>query len=365
MSDLQLSLIGLGIVLVIGVYAYNKWQERKHRLHAERIFRSTHADVLLGRKPSEERDDVALRIEPVLPAAEAPLAEAPAEASAGFPLAAGEPPADLADPAIDCIARLESAEPIAAAYLWQAQQQAFAGLARPLRWSGYDEQAGAWIVLGAEAGGRYRRLRAALQLADRRGPLTDQELTLFLNGVQRIAEEFLAVIDLPARAEILERAARLDRACAGVDIQIGVNVVAAAAPFAGTKLRGLAEAAGLVLREDGMYHACDEGGATRFTLSNLDTAAFAAEAMKDLASHGVSFALDVPRVDDGLAAFDDMIALARQFCASLGGRLVDDNRAPLADSALDVIRDKIVETGQRMSEEGLQAGSPAALRLFS
>ena len=40
MSDLQLSLIGLGIALVGGVFAYNKWQERKHRKLAERVFRS-------------------------------------------------------------------------------------------------------------------------------------------------------------------------------------------------------------------------------------------------------------------------------------------------------------------------------------
>ena len=40
---------------------------------------------------------------------------------------------------------------------------------------------------------------------------------------------------------------------------------------------------------------------------------------------------------------------------SLGGTLVDDNRAPLADSALDVIHDKIVESEQRMAAPGLIA----------
>ena len=67
MSDLQLSLIGLGVALVAGVFAYNKWQERKHRKMAESVFRGNHPDVLLGRKqsdPAENDGSAELRIEP-------------------------------------------------------------------------------------------------------------------------------------------------------------------------------------------------------------------------------------------------------------------------------------------------------------
>ena len=373
MSDLQLSLIGAGIGLVAAVFAYNKWQERKHRKLAERVFRSDHPDVLLGRKQAGEQAGPE-RIEPAVQRAEqdgtaepaigaAPVAEAPAELQ-GVCIAA-EPPESLADPAIDCVVRFESAETIAGPYLWQAQQQAMGKLAKPLAWCGLNERSGLWERVTAHGAADYRRLRVALQLADRRGPLTDPELTLFLNGVQRLADEFLAVADMPARNEVLTRAAEIDRFCAGVDIQIGVNVVAGGAPFAGTKLRGLAEAAGMVLREDGMFHALDDGGATLYTLSNIEAAPFAAEELKAFASHGLSFTLDVPRVAAGPRVFDRMIALAKQFAQSLGGTLVDDNRVPLGGSALDVIHDKIVEIEQRMAAQGLIAGGPQALRLFS
>ncbi|MCZ7656157.1 MAG: cell division protein ZipA C-terminal FtsZ-binding domain-containing protein [Rhodocyclaceae bacterium] len=73
----------------------------------------------------------------------------------------------------------------------------------------------------------------------------------------------------------------------------------------------------------------------------------------------------MPRVAGGPRVFDRMIVLAKQFAGSLGGTLVDDNRAPLGDSALDVIHDKIVEVEQRMAEQGLVAGGTQALRLFS
>lgn len=369
MSDLQLSLIGVGMALVGGVFAYNKWQERKHRKLAERVFRGDHADVLLGKRQPQEGEAASglpeepERIEPVLQPGGAPLPEGSAESPTLR--AEAEPPQGLADPAIDCVVRFESAEPIGGPYLWQAQQQAFAKLAKPVCWSGVNERSGLWERLTANGAGDYRRLRAALQLADRRGPLSDSELSLFFNGVQRLADEFLAVADVPPRNETLARAAEIDRFCAGVDIQIGVNVVATGAPFPGTKLRGLAEAAGMTLGEDGMFHSVDGEGATQFTLSSLETAPFDAAEMKSFATHGVSFVIDVPRVAAGPQAYDRMIALAKQFAISLGGKLVDDNRASLPDSALDVIHDKIVEIGQRMASQGLIAGGPQALRLFS
>lgn len=380
MSDLQLSLIGAGITLVALVFAYNKWQERKHRRLAERVFRGDHPDVLLGRKQAEPAEgggaaDGEERIEPALqPAAESGQSEPAAPGAPGSDVAAGlqgmrvaaEPPQELADPAIDCVVRFESAEMIGGPYLWQAQHQAMGKLSKPLCWCGLNERTGAWERLTAHGAGDYRRLRAALQLADRRGPLSDAELTIFLNGVQRLADEFLAVSDMPARNDVLARAAEIDRFCAGVDIQIGVNVVAAGAPFAGTKLRGLAEAAGMTLSEDGLFRATsDDGGVTLYTLSNLDAAPFAAEEMKSFSTHGITFTLDVPCVAGGPRVYDCMIALARQFAASLGGALVDDNRAPLPDSALALIHDKIVEIEQRMAERGLIAGGTQALRLFS
>lgn len=375
MSDLQLSLIGLGVALVGGVFAYNKWQERKHRKLAERVFRGDHPDVLLGRRPADapQADEGgAERIEPGIQAAQDDMDEPMAAVHGGDApddlqglSVAAEPPEYLVDPSIDCVVRFESAEPIGGPYLWQAQHQSMSKLSKPLIWCGLNERTGVWERLTANGVGDYRRLRAALQLADRRGPLTDSELTLFLNGVQRLADEFLAVADLPVRNDVLARAAEIDRFCAGVDIQIGVNVVTSSAPFAGTKLRGLAEAAGMILREDGMFHAVDDEGATLYTLSNLEAVPFAAEEMKSFATHGVTLTLDVPRVSGGPRVYDRMIALAKQFAISLGGTLVDDNRAPLPDSALALIHDKIVEIEQRMAGQGLTAGGTQALRLFS
>ncbi|HXE37683.1 MAG TPA: hypothetical protein VN639_04345, partial [Azonexus sp.] len=65
MTELQTGLIGLGATAVVGVFAYNKWQEYRHRKLAESVFKPQHEDVLLGDGPKmAARPAVAGRSEP-------------------------------------------------------------------------------------------------------------------------------------------------------------------------------------------------------------------------------------------------------------------------------------------------------------
>ena len=47
MTDLQVSLIAIGIAIVVGVISYNKWQEYKTRKTVERAFSDDQHDVLM------------------------------------------------------------------------------------------------------------------------------------------------------------------------------------------------------------------------------------------------------------------------------------------------------------------------------
>jgi FtsZ-interacting cell division protein ZipA len=67
----------------------------------------------------------------------------------------------------------------------------------------------------------------------------------------------------------------------------------------------------------------------------------------------------------GGAAFGAMVTTSRQLAAGLNGTVVDDNRQPLTQKSLDVIRAKIVEFQDVMSQHGIPAGTATALRLFS
>lgn len=360
-SELQMGLIGAGTAAVVVVFAYSKWQETRHRRNAEKVFGGEQRDVLLE-QPAGER--VEPRAQPADGAArEAELVWGGTETNPRR-LAPDQPPG--VDARVDCLIRIESIEPLSAAKLWLAQREVLGAVDKPLAWYGFDDARNSWEELGGHSAGSYHWFGVAMQMADRRGAISDGEFQVFADGVQRLCDQFLAVpASVPIQGEALGRAVELDRFCASVDVQIGVNVVAVGNPFAGTKIRGLAEAHGLILREDGMFHAADEEGTTLFALANLEPVLFTTEGLRGLLTNGLTLMVDVPRVRDGLLAFDRMMAFARQLADALNGTVVDDNRAPFGDPAAALIRSQIEQFQGQMQNYGVPAGSRLALRLFS
>ena len=358
LSDFQLSLAAAGAAGVAAVWAYNKWQEHRHRRQGDRAFRREHADALLdaANEGGEEKPAAGERVEPVI----LPLPEAEVATEVG----AAPPPLELADAAIDCLVCLETPEPVAARVFWAAQRPLLGSLEGRLRWLGQD--GGVWRQLNAGDASSYRRFTAALQLADRSGPLGEVEASKFLFGLRQLAEDFKAVVDLPGAPELLDRARALDDFCARVDWRIGINVVSRLErAFDGPKLRGLIESAGLVLRDDGVFHAEDAGGQTLFTVARQGGLPFVEEDPEAAPAQGITLAIDVPRVSDGAAAFDRLLAFAGQLMTAQDGVLVDDKRTPLDETVLQAIRAKIGEFQQNMAAQDIAAGGRRALRLYS
>ncbi|MBI4755261.1 MAG: cell division protein ZipA C-terminal FtsZ-binding domain-containing protein [Betaproteobacteria bacterium] len=392
MSELQLGLVALGVALVGGVLAYNKWQENQARRKAKDRFSSNHTDVLLdpgaaGNGATARRDAApgvqpAPRIEPTLDEQEvAGRGEAETAGMDGDNAADGElarrdpvvpagpvvePPLTLLDGAIDCIVRFETAEALAAPLLWEAQQELLRRLTRNIIWLGLNARKGAWDALSRHSAGSYRVYTVGMQLADRRGAASAEDVALFLDGIRQLADRFLAVAELPEREGVGARASELDRFCAAVDVQIGVNLLSRdPAGFSGRALQEECDRLGMTLMGDGAFHLRDGDGRSIFSLSNLEPEMFSEEQLPMLTSRGVTFSLDVPCVADGNEAFGLMVTTARGLAQKLKGVVVDDNKAPLGDQSLDAIRAKITEFQAAMTVCGMTAGSPVARRLFS
>jgi hypothetical protein len=419
MTDLQMGLIGLGGAGVIGVLAYNKWQEHKHRKLAQELLSARQADVLLDEVLPEERlvepaeaapvaaGDVAAppavaaataarsapeRVEPLLrrenvlddagqdvrvisggssaspprpPAAapEMPPVARPDELRS--PVREAAAPLYLLSPTIDYIAAIEVSEPAAAYQILEAQRASLARLGKPVIWIGYSEQSREWEAIVEDSDNAYRHIRVGLQLVNRQGPVRDGDLSIFHLAMQDLATELMGVADLPLREPALQMAAQLDEFCAGVDIQIGVNVISQGQVFPGTKVRALAESAGMVIDPEGRFARCDDDGNVLYVLANQETQGFSAESMRTLTTHGMTFLLDVPRVAGGDRVLTQMVELARRFADALHGALVDDNRRPLSESAIEPIRRQIVQYQAAMAARQLPAGGALALRLFS
>ena len=423
MTELQMGLIGLGATAVVGVVAYNKWQERQHRKLAEKMLNTQHEDVLLDAAASAPSADAFVeneaeafavspesanlpaqaageRIEPVLrldprleePAQprDEPLARefapqfAESEEPVVAPVFAPEPtpvaarsaddtkeardnvqPFHLLSPVIDYVASFEAVEPAPAYQILESQRDVLARVRKPLHWIGYNERSREWEPIIDDGDSEYRRIRIGLQLVDRHGPARDSDLSTFHIAMQDLSDELMAIVDLPPRQPALETAAQLDEFCAGVDIQIGINVISQGQVFPGTKLRALAEAAGMAIDSEGRFVRCDDDGNVLYLLTNHESAGFSVESMKTMSTHGVTFLLDVPRVSHGDRVFNQMLDLARRFADALHGSLVDDNRRPLSEGALEPIRRQVAQYQAAMAARSLPAGGPLALRLFS
>jgi FtsZ-interacting cell division protein ZipA len=378
-SDLQIALIGAGIAAIAAVWIYNLWQERKARRAAQAIFRQTHGDTLLADETMRAEQEWR---EPVFTADDTqPMANAWAddEGTAGETQPQGDDPAATtesptysefpmqhADGMIDCVLRLATTEPVPAPAVWVMQESWAAQLSKPVQWLLYDEATNAWRPLDGNETGRYVQWVAALQLVDRHGAVSEGELAHFLNGVQQVADKVGATVGLPAPEQIIAHATALDEFCASVDIQFKLHIVESAGGiFSGTKLRGIAEAAGMALEADGRFHARDADGGELFTLANLGSEGLSIETLRSLATHGLTLSIDVPRVSDGVAAFARMLGTGQQLARAMDGVLVDAQRAPLADGMISAIRAKIVELQQAMRNAGIIPGSALALRLFS
>ena len=183
--------------------------------------------------------------------------------------------------------------------------------------------------------------------------------------MNELADELMAIVDMPQRQAVLDAAAKLDAFCADVDIQIGINLINEGQLFPGTKIRALAEAAGMTIDAEGRFVRCDDEGRVLYLLLNQEASGFSAEAMKTMSTRGMTFLLDVPRVAHGERVFSQMIEQARKFAEVLHGAMVDDNRRPLSEVSLEPIRRQIGQYQEAMSNHQIPAGSPQALRLFS
>ena len=85
---------------------------------------------------------------------------------------------------------------------------------------------------------------------------------------------------------VMDQAFELDRFCAEVDLEIGVNLVSRGSAFSGTKIRALAEAAGMTLGDDGLFIRRDDDGRVQFSLQNFESSLFAPDSIKTIATHG-------------------------------------------------------------------------------
>jgi hypothetical protein len=365
-SDLQLALAAAGVVVIAGVVAFNAWQERRARGKAERDFGAPAADALLDTPPAARREPTLGNIAeaPAPPASPAPRTAGLDETSPRIPLHE-ELSADVASQSevssrIDTVAVILADDPVMSEQL-QPLLDALRQFPKPVHVEGIvDEQ---WHPIDSSPRRSWRELRVGLQLADRRGPVTEDDIERFNRTIADFAGAVNAVSQREAPGAAATRARELDEFCADNDIEVVVNVVGQfGATFAMQRVKALALEHGMSETASGELVRFTPDGYEGFFMRRLDD-----PNAKPSASYcsGLTFALDVPHVTEAPQVLAEMVRVAQVFASNLGGQLVDDNRRPLTDAGLASIRRSLEKIFHDMETHGIPAGSPLARRLFS
>lgn len=207
-------------------------------------------------------------------------------------------------------------------------------------------------------------IACALQLADRGGPVDAQTVARFEHMLQTFASQWSGEL-LWQTAEPLQQAQTIDAFSIAVDKAVEFHLMATQGMFHATKLRGLAEANGLKLSEQGRFDRFNDEGVLEFSIRNLEGKPFSADMLKTAVMTGMTFQLDIPTTPNNLAVFEQMVQLARQFATSLNAEMLDVNRKSIAQPQLAKIRQQLTSISATMQTQGIAPGSQHARRLFS
>ena len=217
----------------------------------------------------------------------------------------------------------------------------------------------------------YTQLTSSLQLADRGGAVSRATLNRFQHAVELLGLELGSQVEWLGSDNPLDFSQQLDQFCIDVDKIIGFHLVQGeSGAFHGTKLRGLAEANGFSLGQDGAFHYREsqtpsgEGSALLFSIIHQNNQPFTTEGLRNIVIKGITFQMDIPRVKNCAEVFNKMVNIAQKMQQGLGAHLVDDHQKSLTELQINKICLQLQTIHTVMLTYGIAPGSPTALRLF-
>ncbi len=380
MTDLQISLIIIGGLIVIGVFSYNKWQEHKTRKTVERAFSSEYGDVLMN--PDAASSSMGERLEPVLHASGVEIGEDGVAAidetiyrsvdvaqdmkdaygsHADHNMASAmEPvsrqPRELpVDALIDCDIPIALESSVRGEKILSAIKNLRHIGNKPVHFIGRTDE-NEWEAVAH--GNVYMALLAGIQLANRTNPLNELEYSEFVMRLREFTDTINAEPEIPDMVEVIKIAQSLHQFIVDHDVQLGVNVQSNGAPWNITTLLSALARQGFDQRTNSHLVMQDGEGEVLFSL--LTNATQAAETTDRL-----TLLLDVPRVDPARDGYGALIACAKSLAMRLDGTVVDDSHNALSDAALADIAEQVSAFYSAMEAADIPGGSSRAMRLFS
>lgn len=380
MSELQLALLIIGLLIIGVVYGYGWWQQREYgRKMGGKSASPKNERKPMGNpfKPFSEKlanSKLASQLENLL---DHPLVKQSNEPASIVPPVMEAPELDPIEPVLvadtctlfnergDFAVELHPQSPCTAAALAALWPHKF-DFGKPVQVCGLTQDAPHWERVIADSPVLYSQVRIALQLVDRSGVMSTLKLASFTDLIQSIAQKLPAECNMPDLNSSYQHAQALDKFCLEVDKMVGINLI----PMDDSVLFGtqIAQTAGMLnlsLEADGAFHLLNIQGHSLFSLINQQNELFQHHNLHNIKTTGITLLLDVPRAADPLGQFDLMLNVALQLADELNLNLVDDYLVTLNEAGLAAIRTQIAEVEARMFENGITPGSTHARRLFA
>jgi hypothetical protein len=390
MTDLHWALLAIAGVLLLALWIYSKWQERRVLARLHTALRQGVGDPLVEARAAPGaayKAAPARRIEPRLDAttpaavgaavggtreatpdtdtdAARPKVAAPPvavdEVPAPSPAEPGaEPPAYalpdgwIEDPLLDFVIELRCAHAIDGVAALEARGQ-LERLQLPLatHLAVWDAKAQQWTA--PDRFGFYSELLVAVQMAHRKSALGEIDAGRFVAAVQQIALDIDADFDAPDVPRLVAQAGELDRLCARFDVQVTLTLESGEAKWPAELVQAIAAEVGFSEVGPGRWEQRGPNGGLLLTM-NADA----------LPATRLGISIDVPLVPPEGSPLSRQFAVADQLAARLNARVVDDNGRSVQREAHFAIAAQLAGLYEQMQAAGIQAGSERARRLYA
>ncbi|THU02862.1 cell division protein FtsZ [Lampropedia puyangensis] len=413
MSTLQTTFIILGVVIVLAVIGYNAWYSatyapRKARPVSDEDADKPQAPASNRREPSlageiaslNNVDDTAHAQEPLLNTAatnnhkgglfgkgKAPSSMAPAEEPVHQQEAA--PSAGLVPPAqvLETPSQLSSTPLAVAAQEFDSLvfsvvplelektvsgDAALAALPPTRRIGkkqfliqGLNQQNHLWE--SPRAGARYSQFQAAIQLANRQGPLNEIEFSEFVLKTQEFADAIGASPDFPDMLHEVARGREVDHFAAQNDAILNLMLVAQRATWSPGYVRQTAAQFGFKssVTPGRLILPAASPNSPPVLVLNYDPQAAMADDLDHAPVHEILFSLDVPNVDRSENAYERLRSILDSMAQTMEGAVTDPEGRKLPAMAIESIGADMERIYDALEARGFPAGSPSALKLFS
>lgn len=355
LSSFQLGLIVLGVVVVVAVMAYNRWQTARLQPRRARAVVSTDAEPSLDAMGDGDDDP---RQEPSLGddlGMERPVsAAAPSTASSA-----------LLNPQLDAIVPLTPESVVSGDALLAALPGTRRIGSKPFFIEAKNPDSQAWEF--PRAGQRYEALKAGIQLANRTGALNEIEFSEFVVKLQAFCDGLHLSADFPDMMVEVGRARELDQFAADHDAQLTFTLRATRAAWSPGYLTQHAAMQGFVAGAlpGRMVLPASQSGAAPILVLQYETQAALSDDPDQAALRQFSISLDVPHVARSERPFVRLREAAIQLSKAMEGLITDDGGQPLNTDAMDRIGADLEVLYDALEQRGLDAGMPLTRRFFS